>query len=40
MGQPFSEAEPVENAGRFLFGRLINRDEERLQILPLDAGGR
>ena len=27
-------------AGRFLFGRLINRDEERLQILPLDAGGR
>jgi hypothetical protein len=27
-------------AGRFLFGRLINRDDERLQILPLDAGGR
>lgn len=27
-------------AGRFLFGRLINRDEEKLQILPLDAGGR
>jgi transcriptional regulator with XRE-family HTH domain len=27
-------------AGRFLFGRLINRDEERLQILPLDPGGR
>jgi transcriptional regulator with XRE-family HTH domain len=27
-------------AGRFLFGRLINRDEERLQILPLEAGGR
>jgi DNA-binding XRE family transcriptional regulator len=27
-------------AGRFMFGRLINRDEERLQILPLDAGGR
>ena len=27
-------------AGRFLFGRLINRDEERLQILPLGAGGR
>ena len=26
--------------GRFLFGRLINRDEERLQILPLEAGGR
>lgn len=27
-------------AGRFLFGRLINRDEEKLQILPLDAGSR
>src|SRR4051794_8359100 len=27
-------------AGRFLFGRLINRDSERLQILPLEAGGR
>src|SRR5881398_116269 len=27
-------------AGRFLFGRLINRDEERLQILPLEARGR
>jgi transcriptional regulator with XRE-family HTH domain len=27
-------------AGRFLFGRLINRDVERLQILPLEAGGR
>jgi transcriptional regulator with XRE-family HTH domain len=27
-------------AGRFLFGRLINRDEEKLQILPLEAGGR
>ncbi|MEO7654071.1 MAG: helix-turn-helix transcriptional regulator [Sphingomicrobium sp.] len=27
-------------AGRFLFGRLINRDEEKLQILPLGAGGR
>lgn len=27
-------------AGRFLFGRLINRDDEKLQILPLDAGGR
>jgi hypothetical protein len=27
-------------AGRFLFGRLINRDEERLQILPLEANGR
>src|SRR5438105_10215481 len=26
-------------AGRFLFGRLINRDEEKLQILPLEAGG-
>ena len=26
--------------GRFLFGRLINRDEEKLQILPLEAGGR
>jgi hypothetical protein len=28
------------SAGRFLFGRLINRDEEKLQILPLEAGGR
>jgi hypothetical protein len=27
-------------AGRFLFGRLINRDDEKLQILPLEAGGR
>ena len=27
-------------AGRFMFGRLINRDEERLQILPLETGGR
>ena len=27
-------------AGRFLFGRLINRDDERLQILPPGAGGR
>jgi len=27
-------------AGRFLFGRLINRDEQRLQILPLEPGGR
>jgi transcriptional regulator with XRE-family HTH domain len=27
-------------AGRFLFGRLINRDEEKLQVLPLEAGGR
>ena len=27
-------------AGRFIFGRLINRDEERLQVLPLEAGGR
>jgi hypothetical protein len=26
--------------GRFLFGRLINRDQEKLQILPLEAGGR
>lgn len=26
--------------GRFLFGRLINRDDEKLQILPLQAGGR
>lgn len=26
--------------GRFLFGRMINRDEERLQILPFEAGGR
>ena len=27
-------------AGRFLFGRLINRVDEKLQILPLEAGGR
>ena len=27
-------------AGRFLFGRLINRDEEKLQLLPLEAGAR
>lgn len=27
-------------AGRFQFGRLINRDGERLQLLPLEAGGR
>lgn len=27
-------------AGRFLFGRLINRDGEKLQVLPLEAGGR
>jgi len=27
-------------AGRFLFGRMINRDEQKLQILPLEAGGR
>lgn len=27
-------------AGRFFFGRLINRDDEKLQILPLEAGGR
>jgi hypothetical protein len=27
-------------SGRFLFGRLINRDSEKLQILPLEAGGR
>ena len=27
-------------AGRFLFGRLIDRDSERLQILPPGAGGR
>lgn len=27
-------------AGRFIFGRLINRDEEKLQILPLEPGGR
>lgn len=26
--------------GRFLFGRLINRDEEKLQILPLESGSR
>lgn len=27
-------------AGRFLFGRMINRDQEKLQLLPLEAGGR
>lgn len=27
-------------AGRFVFGRLIGRDENRLHILPLGAGGR
>jgi hypothetical protein len=27
-------------AGRFMFGRLINRDTDKLQILPLEAGGR
>lgn len=27
-------------AGRFLFGRLINRDSDKLQILPLETGGR
>jgi hypothetical protein len=27
-------------AGRFLFGRLINRDDEKLQLLPLETGGR
>jgi transcriptional regulator with XRE-family HTH domain len=27
-------------AGRCLFGRLINRDAEKLQILPLEPGGR
>ena len=27
-------------AGRFLFGRLIGREEERLHLLPLGAGAR
>ena len=27
-------------AGRFLFGRLIDRDPERLQLLPLGSGAR
>lgn len=27
-------------AGRFQFGRLINRDSEKLQLLPLEPGGR
>jgi transcriptional regulator with XRE-family HTH domain len=27
-------------AGRFLFGRLINRDSEKLQVLPFESGGR
>jgi transcriptional regulator with XRE-family HTH domain len=26
--------------GRFTFGRLINRDDEKLQLLPLEARGR
>lgn len=27
-------------AGRFIFGRLINRDADKLQVLPLESGGR
>jgi transcriptional regulator with XRE-family HTH domain len=27
-------------AGRFLFGRLIDRDDGKLQVLPLESGGR
>jgi transcriptional regulator with XRE-family HTH domain len=27
-------------AGRFMFGRLINRDDDKLQLLPVEAGGR
>jgi len=27
-------------AGRFLFGRMINRDADKLQVLPLESGGR
>ena len=27
-------------AGRFIFGRLVDRDKERIQILPLGSGGR
>ena len=27
-------------AGRFLFGRLINRDQDKLQLIPLEPGGR
>jgi hypothetical protein len=27
-------------AGRFLFGRLIGRDPDRLHVLPLAGGGR
>ena len=30
---------PVQ-PGAYLFGRLINRDEDKLQILPLESGGR
>ena len=26
--------------GRFMFGRMIDRDDERLQLLPLGTGGR
>ncbi len=27
-------------AGRFLFGRMINRDADKLQLIPLEPGGR
>jgi hypothetical protein len=27
-------------AGRFIFGRLIGREGDRLQILPLEPGGK
>jgi transcriptional regulator with XRE-family HTH domain len=27
-------------AGRFLFGRMINRDAEKVQLIPLEPGGR
>jgi hypothetical protein len=27
-------------AGRYLFGRLIGREGDRLQVLPLEAGGK
>ena len=28
------------SAGRFVFGRLIGRDNDRLQVLPLEPGGK
>ena len=30
----------LRNAGRFLFGRLIGREDAKLHLLPPGAGGR